>query len=325
MSSTRSAKPKIHQIVTLALTALTIIFMVFYGSLPVSYDYVVGSISDQDIYAPRTFPDSYETHRRAVVARDTSADVFVRSDKQSQECIDRVDDFFDLAEQARKNMAQTRTTQTPPKPADVAAQLSVNVEQTLGVKIASDQIEDFFDAGMSNTTFTYIREKTTSLAELIMLGDVSDANLPGKISEQITSFNESSPSYSKYSGAMTVVLSSILEPNTIYDEKATSDSANNAYNAVLNEPVMIEKGTKLVDRDLSQYREKEAQGRDSGILSSYNHVPRKHRLVCISVDFVEPSLHRYILCGCLRDLSRNAERNYPFSHKSSVRMAYARV
>ena len=247
MSSTRSAKPKIHQIVTLALTALTIIFMVFYGSLPVSYDYVVGSISDQDIYAPRTFPDSYETHRRAVVARDTSADVFVRSDKQSQECIDRVDDFFDLAEQARKNMAQTRTTQTPPKPADVAAQLSVNVEQTLGVKIASDQIEDFFDAGMSNTTFTYIREKTTSLAELIMLGDVSDANLPGKISEQITSFNESSPSYSKYSGAMTVVLSSILEPNTIYDEKATSDSANNAYNAVLNEPVMIEKGTKLVE------------------------------------------------------------------------------
>ena len=177
MSSTKSAKPKIHQIITLALSAVTIIIMVFYGSLPVSYDYEVGSIANQDIYAPRTFADTYETQRRAIVARDTCEDVFVRSDKQSQDCIDHVDDFFDLTEQVRKNV-QSRTNQTPLKPSEAAYQLSVNVEQTLGVEIAPDDIVVFFDASMSNTTFTYIREKTTSIAELIMLGDVSDAVLP---------------------------------------------------------------------------------------------------------------------------------------------------
>ena len=90
MSSNKSSKPKFHQILSLVLAALTVIFLVFYGSLPVSYDYEVGSIAGQDIYATRTFEDSYETERRAIIARDTVDDIFVRSDKQSQACIDRV-------------------------------------------------------------------------------------------------------------------------------------------------------------------------------------------------------------------------------------------
>ena len=60
MSNTKSLKPKVHQIITLALAALTIVFLVFYGSLPVSYDYEVGSIANQDIYAPRSFAASHE-------------------------------------------------------------------------------------------------------------------------------------------------------------------------------------------------------------------------------------------------------------------------
>lgn len=245
MSNNKSVKPQFHQILSLVLAALTIVFMVFYGSLPVSYDYVVGSIANQDIYAPRSFADSYETERRAIVARETVDDIFVRSDKQSQECIDKVDDFFDLAEQVRQTYTQSRTTQNPITPADAAKQLSNNVEQTFNVEIASEDIVVFFE--MSNPTFTYIREKTTSLAELIMLGDVNDAVLKAKIDEQINSFRESNPSYSKFTDGMNVVLTSLLEPNTIYDEKATADSANNAYIAVLNDPVVIEKGSRLVE------------------------------------------------------------------------------
>ncbi len=245
MSNSKSAKPKIHQIITLALAGLTIIFMVFYGSLPVSYDYTVGSIAGQDIYAPRTFSDSYETQRRAKIARDTSEAIFVRSDKLAEECIDRVEDFFDLANQERKNVTQARTTQSPLTPSEASYQLSISVQQSLKVDIAPEDILPFFE--MSSTTFTYIREKTTSLAELIMLGDVNDELLSTKIDEQIGLFRESSPSYAKFADAMKVVLSSILEPNSVYDEKATADSADNAYAAVMNEPVMIDKGTKIVD------------------------------------------------------------------------------
>ena len=245
MSNNKSVKPQFHQIISLVLAALTIIFLVFTGSLPVSYDYEVGSIANQDIYAPRTFADSYETERRAVVARNTVEDIFVRSDKQSEECIDRVDDFFDLTEQQRQVVISSRNTASPLSAAEAANQLSANVDQTLNVKIDPQNLVVFFE--MSNSTFTYIREKTTALAELIMLGDVNEAVLSSKIDEQISSFREANPSYSKYADAMHSVLSSLLEPNTIYDEKATADSANNAYIAVLNDPVMIDKGSRLVE------------------------------------------------------------------------------
>jgi len=243
--SNKALKPKSHQIVSLALAALTIVFLVFYGSLPVRYDYEVGSIAGQDIYAPRSFADSYETERRAIIARDTVADIFVRSDKQSQLSVDKVDDFFDLANIERKSYSESRSTEAPLSPSAAAYQLSASVEKNLGVKLEASDVYDFL--GMSNATFTYIREKTTSIAELVMLGDVNDAVLSSKIDEQINSFRESSPSYSKFANSMSAVLKALLEPNTIYDEKATADAANNAYIAVLNEPVIVEKGTKLVE------------------------------------------------------------------------------
>ncbi len=245
MSNNKSVKPQFHQIISLVLAALTIVFLVFTGSLPTSYDYEVGSIANQDIYAPRTFADSYETERRAIVARNTVDDIFVRSDKQSEECIDRVDDFFDLTEQQRQVVTQSRLTSSPIAAAEAASQLAANVDQTLNVKVEPEKIVVFFE--MSGSTFTYIREKTTGLAELIMLGDVNDAVLSTKIEEQINSFREANPSYSKYADAMSVVLSATLEPNTVFDEKATADSANNAYIAVLNDPVMIDKGSRLVE------------------------------------------------------------------------------
>ena len=130
----------------------------------------VGSIAGQDIYATRSFADSFETQRRAIIAKNTVEDIFVRSEKQSKEFVDDVDEFFDLANQIRKS-SQSADLQAPLSPSSSAYQLSVNVEQTLGKKIEPESVVVFFE--MSNSTFTYIREKTTAIAELVMLGDVN--------------------------------------------------------------------------------------------------------------------------------------------------------
>ena len=245
MSNNKSVKPKFHQILSLMLAALTIVFLVFYGSLPVSYDYQVGSIAEQDIYAPRTFADTYETERRAIIARNTVEDIFVRSEKQSEDCVERVKSFFDIAEQSRKTYTQSKSAQPSLTAAEAARQLSLSVNQTLGVSVEATDLVILFET--TNSTFTYVREKTTSFAELIMLGDVNDVILQTKIDEQINSFRESNSSYAKFTDSMRAVLSSCLEPNTVYDEKATADAANNAYLTVLNDPVMIDKGSRLIE------------------------------------------------------------------------------
>ena len=46
---------------------------------------------------------------------------------------------------------------------------------------------------------------------------------------------------------MSAVLNAMIEPNIIYDETASADAAANAYNSVLNDPVTIDKGARLVE------------------------------------------------------------------------------
>ena len=71
----------------------------FYGSLAESYDYDIGSVAESDIYAPRTFVDSYETEHQAVIARNSVSAIFIRSDEISEENSDNVEGFFDLVSQ----------------------------------------------------------------------------------------------------------------------------------------------------------------------------------------------------------------------------------
>ena len=46
---------------------IIIILLVFYGYRPVSYDLSVGSVSNRDIYAHRSFVDTYQTEYEAFI------------------------------------------------------------------------------------------------------------------------------------------------------------------------------------------------------------------------------------------------------------------
>lgn len=241
----KSGKPELHHILSLILAALTIMTIVYYGSLPVSYDYKVGSIAVSDIYAPRTFTDAYETERRAIIARENADDIFVKSSTVSEENIKRTKQFFEIADQVRTDLMRERVTNTSLSSAEGASRLSRQISQRLKKDVTPARLLAFID--MSTTAFPFIRDKTVSMAEVLMTEEVGQDDLSSKIMAQISNFKQVSPSYSSYADSMSAVLHAMIEPNIIYDEVASADAAENAYNAVMNDPVTIDKGSRLVE------------------------------------------------------------------------------
>ena len=234
-----------HQVISLILAALTVAAIVYYGSLPVSYDYRVGSIAVSDIYAPRTFTDTYETKRRAIIARENADDIFVKSATVSEENINRTKQFFELADQVRNDIIKERATNTQLSSAEGANRLSKLVAQKMNKEISSRRLVSFID--MSSTAFPFIRDKSVAIAELLMTEEIGQDELANKILIHINNFKTSSPSYSGYTDSMSAVLNAVIEPNVIYDETASADAAQNAYNAVMNDPVTVDKGARLVE------------------------------------------------------------------------------
>ena len=233
------------RILTLILAAVIVIIVVFSGSLPESYDYTPGSVAQTDIFAPRTFVDTYETEQKAVIARNSVTAIFIRSEELSEQNVDRVVDFFDLVQQERSQIVVTAPGSPAPISADEAAsQLSVNLYQTFGASVPAEDLVVFMS--MSDSSYSYIRDKAISMTELIMVDDIDEAVLEAAIDNQINSFKETNPSYSTYADALQLVFKGILKPNSVFDEKATNDQAENAYLAVKSDPVTVEKGTRIV-------------------------------------------------------------------------------
>ncbi|MCR4688777.1 MAG: HDIG domain-containing protein [Saccharofermentans sp.] len=239
MSNKTTSGRRIINIISIVLMIAVTIGLVFYGSLPESYNYKVGSVAESDIYAPRTFVDTYETERQAVIAKGLVPAVFIRSDNIADTNIDNVNAFFDLVDQERSISSTMDLTDEA-----AASELSVNVSQSLGATIAPEDLIVFFS--MTHSSFRYIRDKAVTMAELIMIEDVNEGILTSAIEEQIDAFKVASPSYSTYADAIGIVLSKIMQPNSVFDEEATEDAANNAYLAVINDPVTVSKGSKIV-------------------------------------------------------------------------------
>lgn len=224
-------------IIYLTNMALCVVFL-FLGSLPESYNYSVGSVAETDIYASKTFTDSYETEHQAVLARNSVPSIFVRSSDISDKNIKDTTTFFDLTSQIREQKGTQVSTA-----ADIT-NLKNNIKNSLGVELAGADLSVYLN--MSDSTYSYMRDKGISIVEVIMIDDVDESEINKVIEDQIETFKEANPFYSTYAESFKNILKVILQPNSIFDSTATNEAADIAYADVLANPVVVEKGTKIL-------------------------------------------------------------------------------
>ena len=229
---------KILKIITYLTNMVLCVVFLFLGSLPESYNYSVGSVADTDIYASKTFTDSYETEHQAVLARNSVPSIFVRSSDISEKNVKDTTTFFDLTSQIREQKGSAVSTVT-----DLNT-LKSNIYNSLGVDLAGADLSVFLN--MSDSTYSYMRDKGISIVELIMEEDVDESEIGKAIEGQIENFKQSNPFYSSYADSLKNILKVILQPNSIFDSTATNEAADIAYSDVLANPVIVEKGTKIL-------------------------------------------------------------------------------
>lgn len=225
------------------LCGALIILLVFYGYRPVSYDLSVGSVSNRDIYAQRSFIDSYQTEYEAVLAKNSVTAIFIRSDDLSQQSINNVELFYSIVKEARNNRLDEYGM--PSSNWEDTVQLMKTELAQEFTTVPDDQAVDAF-LSMSSSAFNLLWDKSVSIAEIIMMDNVNTDTLTSAIDARIEIFNENYSEFSSYSDAMRSVLVSVMLPNSVFDSDATEEAGENAYITVMNSPITVEKGTKII-------------------------------------------------------------------------------
>ncbi|MCQ2531892.1 MAG: HDIG domain-containing protein [Saccharofermentans sp.] len=234
-----------QQIIVFLLMTAIAAMIVFYGYRPVSYDLSIGSVCNTDIYAPRSFVDSYQTEYEATVAKNSVKAVFVRSETLSQQSVDNTSAFYNLVSEARTNRSATIDDETPAVPfKDFCEDFNKTLTKNYNNTLSNDSIHSL--TFMSTSAFNLLSDKSVAIAEIIMMDNVSSDSLNVAIDNQVAVFVDSYPDYATYSSTLAEVLRLTLNPNSVFDKDATSEAADNAYLTALSNSVIVDKGTKII-------------------------------------------------------------------------------
>jgi len=234
---------KMQQLIVMILVVILVVLVVFYGYIPDNYNYSVGSVSQNDIYATRTITDVYQTEYEALMAKNNVPMIFIRSDEIAENNKASVDKYFEIISEARSSFHSDGTLD------DFSVGIGVeniykNLKNEFNKDFDKETIKTFFTA--TNSTYDYLSYKASSIVELLMTSNINDSQLKPSITAQIDSFKEKNPSYSVYADCIERVYEKFLLPNSVFDKDATEDAEENAYRTVMDNPIMIERGTKIV-------------------------------------------------------------------------------
>ena len=252
MAEMRSTKKnqrlfKVISIVAIILLAALMVALVYIGSLPKKYDVFQGQASEYDITAPRSVKDTYETERRAILARTEVEPIYVISEDVSEQNKKLVNEFFSYCEELRKaNIDENGMVIRNKK--EMGDLLLRAVKESYDITLPEETAYTL--ANISFVDFSYVSTQSKEITDMISMNALDEQSLLVEINNYASYVKDSrtheNTDYISQDDLITSILNHLLKPNAVYDGNATENARESAYKNAISEPVMIQKGARIV-------------------------------------------------------------------------------
>ncbi len=230
--------------VLVVIFAVVVIGLVYFGSIPVRYTLTPGAVSNVDIAAPRSVMDTNETKMRAQESMNAVAPIYIRSEDISEKDISDLTKLFSICAEIRNNNTNVDGTFKATY-RDLSNNFIQTVKNNFGVTLSDEESFQLITA--DQTLLTDIQTQAVSVASVIISDKVDDAALVKKVNELTTNISSNPASlYVSNSALIKSLLINFIKPNAVYDQVSTEAARQTAYTSSMNNPVMIEKGTRIV-------------------------------------------------------------------------------
>ncbi|MHB1453646.1 MAG: HD family phosphohydrolase [Saccharofermentanales bacterium] len=233
------------QYIIMFVVVAGIVFSMYYVSIPAKYSLKTGEASPYDINATRSVVDAKATQQRAVQASAAVPDVMLVNADVSQKCLGSIDKLFELTTVIREQYYASLTTELPIEINEAALLLQTDIKESTGKELVSADCVVLID--MDNAAFESYSRNITNIADVIMSYSNSAESLPSRIASNINEVAESVKLYGIGTDIMSSVLTTFLEPNLIFNKNATDAARKLAAKTITDNPVLIEKGTRIIN------------------------------------------------------------------------------
>ncbi len=244
----RKISEKGTYIVLFIVVFLATLSLIYWGSRPKQYSLHVNDVSPVDIEAPRTVVDRNASERRASEARSQVADVYSRSEELSKASLERVTDFFVYYSNKRTELKEMEADKDISEGEANHKQMAAAIYEELSSKseyfLSVEDIEYFLT--MSQSRFSSLRTRSVSTADVIMKGAVPGKELNNLINLQLEQFQSSIDQYSADLNYVKRILQHVLKTNLVFNEEATLNAMNDAYERVMQNPILVNRGSRIV-------------------------------------------------------------------------------
>ena len=237
-----------------------LILFVYYASRPEKYTLAIGDASPYDIVAQRSIRDKTETDLRAQKAAAEVVPVMLRSVATSDKVRFNVEAFFNEVDAIRASATIPPAAEPGSTPAEVAAaqaaasqarqqtadKISLMASQYYQVILTAD--DALLLASLDEGRYVSIRGQAKTITSLFMSKTLDTAQLQSSLSQKINNLRASLTYYQEDAAVVGRILALFLKPNVVFDEAATANARQAAYDRVQNNPVMIERGNRVVSQ-----------------------------------------------------------------------------